>query len=320
MWRFVTERLDRLAIASACGSIPQSPSGPPHIVEARGLIEQADFFEPCAAPIDPSFSDQHTFQFASQINTPWPENNLVRGKFYPVAHHWRQRPAVILLHGWNGELGYWWQFPVLARYLNHAGLNVAMLELPYHAQRKPAVGADVRNFLSHDLHRVAEAVHQSLHDTRALLTWLAGQGCPAVGLWGFSLGAWLAGLSAAHLREVSFAVLTTPVVRMDRAFDELEFCAPIRRALGGVDIPIDPFNLARHPLLVLKERVLIIEALYDLFVPVETVEELWSAWDQPGIWRLPHGHISILTSLPIMQRTIRWIEQVGRTSSHESLT
>lgn len=315
MLRFLTEPLDRLAIATACGSIPQHPPGPHQAEEAQRIIEQPDYFAPFAPVAELSFEGEQIFHFASPVATPSPENNVVRGKFCRTGPNWRQRPAVILLHGWNGELGYRWQFPYLAWRLHRAGLNVAMLELPYHAQRKPPPGATVRNFLSHDLKRVAEAVQQSLQDTRALMNWFVAQGCPTVGLWGISLGGWLAGLLACHAAQTGFAVLMTPVVRMDRAFQELAFCAPIRRGLQGVNVPLQLFNLASHRLALPREQVLIVEATHDLFAPVETVEELWSSWQEPPLWRCPHGHISILMSLPIMERTVRWVRKAAQQAT-----
>ena len=34
---------------------------------------------------------------------------------------------------------------------------------------------------------------------------------------------------------------------------------------------------------------------------------LWRAWRKPEIWRLPHGHISVLLSLRIMERAVDWV-------------
>ena len=52
--------------------------------------------------------------------------------------------------------------------------------------------------------------------------------------------------------------------------------------------------------------MLFIEAEHDLFADKQAIEELAAAW-KPEIWRIPHGHISALFSLPLMNRTAKWI-------------
>lgn len=296
----------------ACRSVPCLETAPNHAAEALALIQRADFLTPSAGlPEEMRFFGKNAFCFRSAVATPWEENNLVYGRLYRSGKDWAARPTVILLHGWNGELGYYLQFPFLARRLNQRGLNAAMIELSYHGQRKPEAPGAITNFISHDLLRMAEATRQSVADIRALLAWLLAQGSPAVGVWGFSLGAWLAGLMACHEPETAFAVLLTPVVRMDGAIERLPFCEAIRRSLQQAPIPTGTFNLASHELLLPPERMLIVASQHDLFAPAATVEELWEAWGRPQIWRVPHGHISVLMSLPILERTVRWIDRTA---------
>ena len=220
-----------------------------------------------------------------------------------------QRPSVVLVHGWNGELGYHFQFPFLARLLNRFGVNAAMIELPYHARRRPREVGAINNFISHDLVRMLEATQQAMSDLRAMLAWLRGQGAPLAGLWGISLGAWLTGLVAATDSDVRFAVLMSPVVSLDHAIRDLPFCAPIRESLGGRAFNLSKLNLVSHVPGCAPEGVLLLESLQDLFAPPETVEQVWKAWNKPEIWRVRHGHISILASLPVMHRVSRWVSR-----------
>jgi dienelactone hydrolase len=305
MLRVLTERLDRLAIWSACSSIAPEPDGPSRLGEAQALLAEPTFLgSGNSAPL--TFRGQRAFEFTSPVATPWFENNRVHGRLYRCRSDWQAKPSVVLLHGWNGEAGYEWQFPYLAWRLNRAGVNAAMIELPYHGQRRPWQPGAPRNFFSHDLLSVAQAVQQSIADARALIGWLREQGSPQVGVWGVSLGAWLSGLLATCDPYLAFAVLLTPVVRMDRAFEELQFCEPIRRGLGGSKVPLDFFNLISHRPLIPANQMLIVKSEYDLFAPSETVEELWQAWGQSPIWRTRHGHISVLMSLPILERIVSW--------------
>jgi hypothetical protein len=56
-----------------------------------------------------------------------------------------------------------------------------------------------------------------------------------------------------------------------------------------------------------KENILLIQGRHDLFVESEQTGELWQKWDQPEIWRLPHGHISWLFAPGITSRMLNWL-------------
>ena len=56
-----------------------------------------------------------------------------------------------------------------------------------------------------------------------------------------------------------------------------------------------------------KENILLIEGIYDLFGDPQPIEELWQKWEQPEIWRLPHGHISALFVPGLTGRVLRWL-------------
>jgi len=296
------------AAAAALGS--EEHDG--HIAEATELMADPAFMAfPVGVPADFREGKDRAFRFTSAVQSPWPTNNVVHGKLYRAGANWTSRSAVILLHGWNGEGGYYWQFPYLARRLNHRGVNAAMIELPYHAQRRPSEPGAVRNFISRDLLRMVEATRQALADIRAMAAWLHAQGVRVVGVWGVSLGSWFGGLAASYDPTIEFAVFLSPVVRMDQAVHELEFCAPIRHSLAGHDVSLDQFNLASHPPAADPQHILIVQSMYDLFAPALTIEQLWEAWGRPQMWRERHGHISILASVPVLERIVRWVAKTA---------
>jgi len=306
MWRLIARPLDRLAIRSARGSVLPSPDGQSHAEEAAALVNRPAFFVPEVRPAELQFGLDREFQFSSPFTSEIPANNIVRGRCELAGANWRQRPSIILLHGWNAELQYKWQFPSWSRLLARAGVNAFRFELPYHGSRRPAGPGVIRNFLSGNLLHFARATHQTLADTRALALWLRAQGSPKVGLWGVSLGAWLAGLAVTHQPEMHQAVLLTPIVRMDRALRDLEFCEAIRRELQGLNESFRAFNLINHPLGQPGGRILVVDSKFDLFVPRETIDELVAAW-RAELWRVPHGHISALFSRRLIRRITRWI-------------
>jgi len=308
MHPLLTRSLDRWVIRLACRGMPAPGRHEPHAEEAAELLNHSDFFcDFVESPRDLEMNDENIFKFKSQIITPWEENDLVWGKFFPCAENWRKFPTTILLHGWNDELGYQFRFPYLAKQLNRHHINAAVIELPYHLQRRPRGPNAITNFISEDLWRMVEATRQSIADVRALVKWFHAQGCEKVGLWGTSLGAWLTGLIVCHEPQVNFAVLATPVAKLERVINELAFCEPIRRSYEKSRIDLSKLNLATHRTKAALENVLIQEAEDDLFAPKEAIEEFWNAWGKPEIWRLRHGHISVLMSVPVMKRTVKWI-------------
>jgi dienelactone hydrolase len=306
MWPPLARTLDRLAIRSAQGAVLPSPDGNPHIGEAVEMIQRPDFFAPAVTPAAVELDSRGAFQFASAINTAWLPNNTVRGRCELAGEAWQKKPTVILLHGWNAELQYEWCLPYWSQLLARAGMNAFRFELPYHGSRRPNGTAEIRNFLSGNLLHVARATHQAMADVRALAGWLRGQGAPGVAIWGTSLGAWLAGLAVANQRELDAAVLLTPVVRMERALRELAFCEPIRDQLQHAHHHFEPFNLVAHRSPLPEKNVLMVASRFDLFAPTETIDELEQAW-KPEVWRLPHGHISVLLSGRVMRRITDWL-------------
>jgi len=67
-------------------------------------------------------------------------------------------------------------------------------------------------------------------------------------------------------------------------------------------------NLVLSTPVIPKENVLLIEGIYDLFAAAQPIEELWQKWQQPQIWRLPHGHISGLFVPGLTGRVLRWLK------------
>lgn len=286
--------------------MPPAGRHEPHAREAAVLLQADDFFCDFVRVPELVFSGNNVFEFQSPLATPWENNNRVRGKLFRCAENWASHPTVILVHGWNDELGYRFRLPFCARVLNRHHINAALIELPYHLQRRPHAPGAIRDFISEDLWRMVEATRQSIADIRALAKWLSEKGCGRIGLWGSSLGAWLGGLTLCHEPLIQTAVLTTPVVELERLIAELAFCAPIRRSYETTNVSLEKLNLLSHRPRLSKEHLLIQEAEQDLFAPKESVEKLWRCWHEPEIWRLRHGHISILMSISVLRKTAEW--------------
>ena len=173
--------------------------------------------------------------------------------------------------------------------------------------RKPRERGAIRNFICDDVGAVLDSARQSIADCRALIRWLHEQGCPRIGVFGLSFGGWLTGLLSCHEPLLSYAILGTPINRMDRALRELAFCLPLKEKLEHHRLTVERFDLVSQKPLLSEDRLLLLESQHDLFAPAETIEELWRSWNKPDIWRVPHGHISVLFSTKVMGQVCRWM-------------
>jgi hypothetical protein len=68
-----------------------------------------------------------------------------------------------------------------------------------------------------------------------------------------------------------------------------------------------PMNLTLSQPVIPKENILLIQGRYDLLVEAEQTEELWQKWQQPEIWRLPHGHVSWMFTPGVTRRVLCWL-------------
>jgi dienelactone hydrolase len=307
MRRGLFRLLDWSAMRLAAARMPQPDGRNPRLAEARQLVEGPDFIPAETAAARVQFTGAVPFRFESPCPGPFAENNTVHGRFHRCAGRWQERPTVLLLHGWNDAINHYFRFPIMAGQFNRHGLNAATLEAPFHFQRRPRQLGAWSNFLCPDILRTVQAARQAVAETRAFSQWLRQQGCPAVGLMGVSLGGWLAGLALCHDARFSCAVLLVPAASLDRLVATAPFCRGIRRVLEGQSIQAGKLNLTECRPAIPKENILLIEAVHDMFVPVEATEQLWRAWDQPEIWRLRHGHISVLVAPGLSGRIIRWM-------------
>jgi dienelactone hydrolase len=303
------QKLDRIAIRLAAQSLAPPCPDPYQGPEAMELVQTAGFLTPPEITPHLSWGPDGAFQFLSTRPTGPSENNHVRGKFYLGSSNWRQRPFVVLVHGWNAEVHYKSILPLVARALNRRGFNAALLQLPYHLQRRPRSRQGSCDFICDNIPGMLRVTRQAIADMHSLLIWARAQGCPTSALWGFSLGAWLIGLHSCHSALADAAVLTTPVSNLERAVNELEFCHPIRAALTVAPVPIRSLNLSSHPLRLSPDAISVMEGEYDLFVPAETYQELAKAWNLRAWVRVPQSHISVLTSPSAMKQSIRWLAE-----------
>lgn len=301
------QHLDKAAIYGAANALPRTPAAPEQYVEAKHLLANEQLLVPPEITPELTFSDSICFSFSSALASPSPVNNRVHGKLFRTLGRWQHKPLVLIIHGWNAELHYLKVCPLLARGLNRRGMNAAMVELPYHLQRRPAGSEFKTDFICNHIPGMLQATRQAIADMHSMLRWARAQGCPSTALWGFSLGGWLAGLHLCMSSLQDAALLTIPVSNLEQAVRELEFCHPIRSALAVAPVGITALNLASHQPKIAPARIRLMQSEYDLFVPAATYGELARAWGLRTWDKVPHSHISVLFAPSPMRKGMDWL-------------
>jgi len=292
-----------LQLAYVGAPLRHAPKPKWKLEEALELLNGPDFIPAASDPARMEFDGPRHFKFPTPHPREDQENNIVYGRLYRCAERWQERPVIILLDG-NPSVAYHTAFPLFARRFNWAGFNVALLVAPYHLKRRP------RRPFEWDCLEFARVMAQSVAEIRALTGWLLEEGCPSVGLQGFSFGGWTAGLTACSEARIACAVLTVPGVRMRcsqpivwrRVREALQALRPAHNAMDTTRL-----NLTLSRPVIPKENILLIEGIHDLFADPPAIEELWQKWQRPEIWRLPHGHVSTEVVLGLMGGVLRWM-------------
>jgi pimeloyl-ACP methyl ester carboxylesterase len=216
--------------------------------------------------------------------------------------------VILLLHGAGGFPDYQFRFPLIARLCNREGFNAASFVAPYHFQRRPCQ----RRALNPDCLLLAEATAQAIAEVRALTGWLLGEGFPAVALWGFSMGAWHAGMAVCRDARFAAVVLAMPQAPLNPWIEQRAVWPGIRGRLHRVCgvwemLNRTAMNLTLEQPAIPKDNTLLIEGIHDLLVPKEDIENFWQAWQRPEIWRLRHGHASLMAAPGLSACVLRWL-------------
>ncbi len=132
-------------------------------------------------------------EFTSPVDTPYPENNTVKARWFPARNGGRK--AVVVLPHWNSKLP---QHNSLCSGLQRLGISALRLSLPYHDARMPAETNRADYAVSSNVCRTIDATRQSVIDSRCCFDWLEQQGFTDLGIVGTSLGSCYAFLASAH--------------------------------------------------------------------------------------------------------------------------
>jgi len=195
------------------------------------------------------------------------------------------------------------------------GLNVVMPVLPMHGPRardlpKGAVfpGEDILD----DVHATAQAVW----DIRRLLSWIRRQEPESqVGLYGLSLGGYIAALVASLEADLTCAILGVPVAdlvgllgrhsglqRDDPRRRTMELAEPIGRMTSPLSLP---------PLVPMAGRFIYAGVADQVVHPREQVVRLWEHWGKPEIIWYRGGHTGFFRARPVQRFVEAALQQSG---------
>jgi pimeloyl-ACP methyl ester carboxylesterase len=222
-----------------------------------------------------------------------------------VVEHWvheasRCAGTVVALHGFSMGYPRMDAFALFATQCYRAGLDVALVTLPFHGSRTPP---DARfsgeRFAMPHVGRLNEAVRQAIYEIHVLVGWLRRQTDTPVGLLGLSLGGYLAALMGGLTGDLDFVVTMVPPVCMgdlgwrffarSRQYRGTQTAALSRDELRAAYRVHSPLTYARQ---VDKQRLLILAGRGDQIVPPEHPHTLWRHWDEPAIDWFSGSHLA----------------------------
>jgi hypothetical protein len=261
----------------------------------EGVMENTSEFFALPPTSDFAFEEAtSTLTFPSALTTPHPENNVVRGRWFPatgeesIVRQANRGRAVVVLPQWNsdaeGHIG-------LSRVLARFGVSALRLSLPYHDARMPPELTRADYIVSSNIVRTVQVCRQAVLDARRAVAWLASLGFERIGIIGTSLGSCLSMLTSAHepliraqaLNHVSpwFADVVWRGLSTQHVRHGLEGHIDLDR-LRSLWRPISPWSYLDR---VTKTNTLLVYAAYDLTFPVDLSMVLIDEFGRRG---LPH--------------------------------
>ncbi len=266
------------------------------------VLQSSDEFFSYRTPSDFEL-DGKILRFTSPIKTPYPENNIVHGQWYPAVHKpGKRKVAVIVLPHWNASAG---QHGALCAGMAKLGMSALRVSLPYHDYRMPAELQRADYAVSANVARTVDATRQGVIDVRSSIDWLESQGYESIGICGTSLGSCYAFLASTHdtrlrvnvfnhcstyFADVVWEGLSTQHIR--QSLESAVTIEELREAWKAIS---PPHYIDRYA--TLGKKTLFIYARYDTTFPVRFSEQVVEkarelAFDHKVVV-LPCGHYTM---------------------------
>ncbi len=232
----------------------------------------------------------------------------------------RKKEAVLFLHG-TGQRNFD-PLTYYPRYLSKNGYVTVMPVLPYHFERTPEGKQSGLAFVKGNDVQLAFKFAQAVTDMLTCIDFLEKEGFQSVNIMGFSFGGMISAITMAldkRVKKGAFVVtggnyeyitwksLATRVLRI--SYEEDESCTPQKCHLRHqifdkiaekfntledlLNLPVcfsyDPSIFAR---LIPPRKTLFFKALFDVFIPSASSNDLWKKLGKPKRYVFPSGHLS----------------------------
>lgn len=206
-----------------------------------------------------------------------------------LRHHDAAAPWVVCLHGFGMGASRFDLTVLWARHLHRQfGFNVAVPVLPRHGPRRTG---DDGQLLSLDLAGTLHGISQAVWDVRRLVSWIRGTGSGSVGVYGLSLGGYLAALLAGieRLDAVVAGIPFTDVPDLMMHHHPPPGYADVLRSASARDVfsVVSPVGVAPK---LGPDRLAIFAARGDRLIPGEHPLALREAWQVCPIHWYNGGH------------------------------
>jgi hypothetical protein len=264
--------------------------------------------------------------FAPHADEPGADRWLSRTRDR-TAHAWvlrhadGPRPWLVCLHGMGMGTPIADLSAFNAKHLHRErGLNLVFPVLPAHGPRRQA-GRRLPDVPGADHLDIIHMLAQALWDVRRLIGWVQPQGATELGVYGISLGAYVAGLIAAYEPAVTSVLAGVPVVDFERLEQHHASSSQRRRArryhlLGNetrqIYQVVSPLAL---PAYLPPDRLGIYGGLGDRVATPAQAQMLWEHWGEPPISWYPGGHVGFMWSGRVGRFVERRMDDTGLTVS-----
>ena len=220
------------------------------------------------------------------------------------AQYWRHadgpRATLLIIHGFGASSAAFNTSFFSLRQFFAEGWDVVLFTLPFHGGRRsahsPFNGAEL--FMSGFAH-LTESMAQAICDLRVLIDYLERKGVPRIGATGLSLGGYTTALLAEVDDRIDFAIPNSAVSHIPTLIEDW-FPANLATSWLGLVKQLSPELISRsaslhsplnYPVLLDKDRLLVIGGAGDRVSPPAQTTALWEHWGKPELHWFPGSHV-----------------------------
>ena len=259
---------------------------------------------------------ESTFKTTNPAMTDFFAESVANRTVY--ARWWRHATptagTVVAVHGWTMGDQRLNSLAFLPGLFYRLGLDVVLVELPFHGRRRSTREGVV--FPSTDLALTNEALAQAIADLRSIRSIVEKRSSSALGAIGMSLGAYVASLWAG-LDKLAFCIPVVPLVSMsDLAWRLVGENPHLGAEAAGVTKEVLQEVFAHHcplsyPPQTAGECAFIIASRDDSVVPAIQPERLGAHWEGARLVWVDGGHEALFQRSQAFNRAIEFLSALG---------